>query len=155
MELPLVKVLLLITKLQVFRKLILLNILTCTRSNCSRVALEHRKKILKSLLLTLTRCQSDIAKVGIGEHIRDVQRIFRPIFNATDVSKPSGTVSATTLAPVTIINPSSLTAAATVPAARMAGAPATRSLACWWRSIRRPGAGVRAVRGGPRRARRC
>ncbi|HET7681692.1 MAG TPA: MBL fold metallo-hydrolase [Xanthobacteraceae bacterium] len=26
------------------------------------------------------------ASVGIGEHIRDVQRIFRPIFNAADVS---------------------------------------------------------------------
>ncbi len=26
------------------------------------------------------------AKVGIGEHIRDVQQIFRPIFNAMDVS---------------------------------------------------------------------
>lgn len=26
------------------------------------------------------------AKVGIGEHIRDVQKIFRPIFNAIDVS---------------------------------------------------------------------
>jgi glyoxylase-like metal-dependent hydrolase (beta-lactamase superfamily II) len=26
------------------------------------------------------------AKVGIGEHIRDVQRIFRPIFNVTDIS---------------------------------------------------------------------
>ena len=26
------------------------------------------------------------AKVGIGEHIRDVQRIFRPVFNAGDVS---------------------------------------------------------------------
>ena len=26
------------------------------------------------------------AKVGIGEHIRDVQRIFRPVFNALDVS---------------------------------------------------------------------
>jgi glyoxylase-like metal-dependent hydrolase (beta-lactamase superfamily II) len=26
------------------------------------------------------------AKVGIGEHIRDVQRIFRPVFGATDVS---------------------------------------------------------------------
>lgn len=26
------------------------------------------------------------AKVGIGEHIRDVQRIFRPVFNAQDVS---------------------------------------------------------------------
>jgi glyoxylase-like metal-dependent hydrolase (beta-lactamase superfamily II) len=25
-------------------------------------------------------------RVGIGEHIRDVQRIFRPVFNATDVS---------------------------------------------------------------------
>jgi glyoxylase-like metal-dependent hydrolase (beta-lactamase superfamily II) len=25
------------------------------------------------------------AKVGIGEHIRDVQRIFRPVFNATDL----------------------------------------------------------------------
>jgi glyoxylase-like metal-dependent hydrolase (beta-lactamase superfamily II) len=25
------------------------------------------------------------AKVGIGEHIKDVQRIFRPIFNATDL----------------------------------------------------------------------
>lgn len=25
------------------------------------------------------------AKIGIGEHIRDVQRIFRPIFNATDL----------------------------------------------------------------------
>lgn len=29
------------------------------------------------------------AKVGIGEHIRDVQKIFRPIFNATDLS-PDG-----------------------------------------------------------------
>ena len=26
------------------------------------------------------------AKVGIGEHIREVQRIFRPVFNAADVS---------------------------------------------------------------------
>jgi glyoxylase-like metal-dependent hydrolase (beta-lactamase superfamily II) len=26
------------------------------------------------------------AKVGIGEHIRDVQKIFRPVFDATDVS---------------------------------------------------------------------
>ena len=26
------------------------------------------------------------AKIGIGEHIKDVQRIFRPIFNATDLS---------------------------------------------------------------------
>jgi len=26
------------------------------------------------------------AKVGIGEHIREVQRIFRPVFNASDVS---------------------------------------------------------------------
>ncbi len=26
------------------------------------------------------------AKTGIGEHIRDVQRIFRPVFNLTDVS---------------------------------------------------------------------
>ena len=26
------------------------------------------------------------AKVGIGEHIRDVQRIFRPVFNLTDMS---------------------------------------------------------------------
>jgi glyoxylase-like metal-dependent hydrolase (beta-lactamase superfamily II) len=26
------------------------------------------------------------ATVGIGEHIRDVQRIFRPVFNATDVN---------------------------------------------------------------------
>lgn len=26
------------------------------------------------------------AKVGIGEHIKDVQRIFRPVFNAQDVS---------------------------------------------------------------------
>ena len=26
------------------------------------------------------------AKVGIGEHIRDVQKIFRPVFNATDMS---------------------------------------------------------------------
>jgi hypothetical protein len=25
------------------------------------------------------------AKVGIGEHIREVQNIFRPVFNATDV----------------------------------------------------------------------
>ena len=27
------------------------------------------------------------AKVGIGEHIREVQKIFRPVFNATDVSR--------------------------------------------------------------------
>jgi glyoxylase-like metal-dependent hydrolase (beta-lactamase superfamily II) len=26
------------------------------------------------------------AKVGIGEHIRDVQKIYRPVFNATDLS---------------------------------------------------------------------
>lgn len=26
------------------------------------------------------------ARIGIGEHIKDVQRIFRPIFNATDLS---------------------------------------------------------------------
>src|SRR6187200_2505857 len=25
------------------------------------------------------------AKVGIGEHIKDVQQIFRPVFNATDL----------------------------------------------------------------------
>jgi len=25
------------------------------------------------------------AKIGIGEHVRDVQRIFRPVFNATDM----------------------------------------------------------------------
>jgi len=29
------------------------------------------------------------AKIGIGEHIKDVQRIFRPVFNATDL-KPDG-----------------------------------------------------------------
>ncbi|MBN9584323.1 MAG: MBL fold metallo-hydrolase [Afipia sp. 62-7] len=29
------------------------------------------------------------AKIGIGEHIKDVQRIFRPIFNITDM-KPDG-----------------------------------------------------------------
>ncbi|EGP09575.1 beta-lactamase-like protein [Bradyrhizobiaceae bacterium SG-6C] len=29
------------------------------------------------------------AQIGIGEHIKDVQRIFRPIFNATDM-KPEG-----------------------------------------------------------------
>lgn len=29
------------------------------------------------------------AKIGIGEHIKDVQNIFRPLFNATDV-KPNG-----------------------------------------------------------------
>ena len=29
------------------------------------------------------------AKIGIGEHIRDVQKIFRPVFNATDL-KPDG-----------------------------------------------------------------
>ncbi|WP_309661184.1 MBL fold metallo-hydrolase [Sphingomonas sp.] len=29
------------------------------------------------------------AKIGIGEHVKDVQNIFRPLFNATDV-KPAG-----------------------------------------------------------------
>lgn len=29
------------------------------------------------------------ARIGIGEHIREVQRIFRPVFNATDL-KPDG-----------------------------------------------------------------
>lgn len=29
------------------------------------------------------------ARIGIGEHIKDVQRIFRPVFNATDL-KPDG-----------------------------------------------------------------
>src|SRR5688572_5868469 len=29
------------------------------------------------------------AKIGIGEHIKEVQNIFRPLFNATDV-KPEG-----------------------------------------------------------------
>lgn len=30
------------------------------------------------------------AKIGIGEHIRDVQKIFRPIFNATDLNPDGG-----------------------------------------------------------------
>lgn len=30
------------------------------------------------------------AKIGIGEHIKDVQRIFRPVFNATDVDAEGG-----------------------------------------------------------------
>ena len=30
------------------------------------------------------------AKIGIGEHIRDVQRIFRPVFNATDLKADGG-----------------------------------------------------------------
>ena len=30
------------------------------------------------------------ARIGIGEHIRDVQRIFRPVFNATDVKADGG-----------------------------------------------------------------
>jgi glyoxylase-like metal-dependent hydrolase (beta-lactamase superfamily II) len=30
------------------------------------------------------------ARIGIGEHIRDVQTIFRPIFNATDVKADGG-----------------------------------------------------------------
>ena len=30
------------------------------------------------------------AKVGIGEHIKDVQNIFRPLFNATDVKSDGG-----------------------------------------------------------------
>lgn len=30
------------------------------------------------------------AKIGIGEHIKDVQRIFRPIFNATDLTPDGG-----------------------------------------------------------------
>ena len=30
------------------------------------------------------------AKIGIGEHIKDVQRIFRPIFNATDLAENGG-----------------------------------------------------------------
>ncbi|BAJ81961.1 hypothetical protein ACMV_26140 [Acidiphilium multivorum AIU301] len=30
------------------------------------------------------------AQIGIGEHIRDVQRIFRPVFNATDVKADGG-----------------------------------------------------------------
>ena len=30
------------------------------------------------------------ALIGIGEHIRDVQRIFRPVFNATDVKVDGG-----------------------------------------------------------------
>jgi glyoxylase-like metal-dependent hydrolase (beta-lactamase superfamily II) len=30
------------------------------------------------------------AKIGIGEHIKDVQRIFRPIFNATDLKTDGG-----------------------------------------------------------------
>src|SRR6186997_3312727 len=29
------------------------------------------------------------AKIGIGEHIKEVQKIFRPIFNATDLN-PNG-----------------------------------------------------------------
>ena len=27
------------------------------------------------------------AKIGIGEHIKEVQRIFRPVFNATDLDR--------------------------------------------------------------------
>jgi glyoxylase-like metal-dependent hydrolase (beta-lactamase superfamily II) len=30
------------------------------------------------------------ARIGIGEHIKDVQRIFRPIFNATDLTADGG-----------------------------------------------------------------
>lgn len=30
------------------------------------------------------------ANIGIGEHIRDVQRIFRPVFNATDLNADGG-----------------------------------------------------------------
>ena len=30
------------------------------------------------------------ARIGIGEHIKDVQRIFRPIFNATDLAADGG-----------------------------------------------------------------
>lgn len=30
------------------------------------------------------------AQIGIGEHIKDVQRIFRPIFNATDLAADGG-----------------------------------------------------------------
>lgn len=30
------------------------------------------------------------ARIGIGEHIKDVQRIFRPVFNATDVDGQGG-----------------------------------------------------------------
>ncbi len=30
------------------------------------------------------------ARIGIGEHIKDVQRIFRPVFNATDLSPDGG-----------------------------------------------------------------
>jgi len=30
------------------------------------------------------------AKIGIGEHIKDVQRIFRPVFNATDLATDGG-----------------------------------------------------------------
>ncbi len=30
------------------------------------------------------------ARIGIGEHIKDVQRIFRPIFNATDLAPEGG-----------------------------------------------------------------
>lgn len=30
------------------------------------------------------------ARIGIGEHIKDVQRIFRPIFNATDLKTDGG-----------------------------------------------------------------
>ncbi len=30
------------------------------------------------------------AAIGIGEHIRDVQRIFRPVFNATDLKADGG-----------------------------------------------------------------
>jgi glyoxylase-like metal-dependent hydrolase (beta-lactamase superfamily II) len=33
--------------------------------------------------------QATGARIGIGEHIREVQRIFRPVFNATDL-KPDG-----------------------------------------------------------------
>jgi glyoxylase-like metal-dependent hydrolase (beta-lactamase superfamily II) len=29
------------------------------------------------------------ARIGIGEHIKDVQRIFRPVFNATDLAGPT------------------------------------------------------------------
>lgn len=30
------------------------------------------------------------ARIGIGEHIKDVQRIFRPVFNATDLATDGG-----------------------------------------------------------------
>ena len=69
-----------------------------TFASCDAILVDAQKRGIKISQVLETHAHADHlsgapyiklktgANVSIGEHIRDVQRIFRPVFNATDVS---------------------------------------------------------------------